>query len=73
MDFIEVLPKSEGYDSVLLMDDRSSKYAHFITLRHPFTAHTVVGVFTKEVIRLHGTPRLIIYDSDKAFFEFFLD
>ena len=53
------------------MDDHLSKYAHFIALRHPFTAHTVVGVFTKEVIRLHRTPCLIIFDCDKVFLSLF--
>lgn len=37
-DFIEKLPISEGYDTILVVVDRFTKYAHFLALRHPFSA-----------------------------------
>lgn len=52
MDFIVKLPKSQGYDAVLVVVDRLSKYWHFLPLKHPYSTRTVAEVFVKEVIRL---------------------
>lgn len=41
MDFIEGLPKSGGYSSIMVVVDRFSKYAHLILLSHPFSAKQV--------------------------------
>ena len=50
MDFIEGLPKSAGVDTIMVVVDRLMKYAHFVSLKHPFTALTVAGHFVKEVV-----------------------
>ncbi|KAD7476873.1 hypothetical protein E3N88_00009 [Mikania micrantha] len=67
MDFISRLPRSKGFTVILVMVDRLSKYAHFIPLKHPYTAKGVVDVFVKEIIRLHGIPKSIISDRDPLF------
>jgi hypothetical protein len=67
MDFIEGLPKSAGYDVILVIVDRYTKYAHFIPLKHPYYAHTVAKAVFNNVVKLYGMPLSIVSDRDKVF------
>lgn len=67
MDFIVGLPKSKGYDALLVVIDRLSKYGHFILIKHPYSARSIAEVFTREVVRLHGIPISIVSDRDPTF------
>lgn len=71
MDLIESMPPSKGYDTILVVVDRLSKYAHFICLTHPFSALTVAAVFVMEIVKLHGFPLSIISDRDRNFISLF--
>lgn len=67
LDFIEGLPKSGGYNAILVVVDKFCKYAHFVPLRHPFTALDIAKTFMHEIYHLHGLPLGIISDRDRIF------
>ncbi|KAJ9548687.1 hypothetical protein OSB04_021230, partial [Centaurea solstitialis] len=67
LDFITALPKSKGFDVVLVVVDRFSKYCHFIPLKHPISARSLAETFLREVIRLHGIPKSMLCDRDPLF------
>ncbi|KAL9414539.1 hypothetical protein AB3S75_042914 [Citrus x aurantiifolia] len=71
MDFIERLPPSNGYTVIMVIVDRLTNYAHFVALKHPFTAITVAKAFVANVVRLHGIPTSIVSDRDKVFISSF--
>ena len=61
-DFIDGLPKSEGFEVILVVVDHFTKYAHFLPLKHLYTTHSVATI-----VRLHGVPASIAFDRDKVF------
>ena len=71
LDFIEGLPKSRRKDTILVVVDRLSKYAHFLPLSHPFTTITVAQLYFYNIFKLHGVPKTIVSDRDRVFLSHF--
>jgi transposase InsO family protein len=67
MDFIDGLPTSRTYNCLLVIVDKFSKYAHFIPLKHPYTASKVAHLFVDNIYRLHSMPLSLVSDRDPVF------
>lgn len=67
MKFIEGLPPSGGKHCILVIVDRLSKNAHFISLSHPYTAIDVAQAYLDNIFKLHGLPKDIVSDRDPTF------
>ena len=73
IDFIVKLPLSKDtitdikYNSILVVVDRLTKYAHFIPWKEKGNAEDLAKVILKEIIANHGIPQSIISDRDKLF------
>ena len=67
MDFVKELPKSQGYEVVLVVGDRLTKYSHFVPLDHPYTASKFASLFMRYIFKLHGMPVKIVSDWGVTF------
>jgi len=68
MDFISgLLTTYKGNDSILVVVDRFTKIAHFIPVKISHRACDIARIFIREVVRLHGVPKVIVTDRDSKF------
>ena len=68
MDFMTKLPRSQrGNDMLMVIVDRLSKQAHFITVKESYRATEIANVYHDKIFRYHGIPKAIISDRDPRF------
>ena len=51
----------------MVVVDKLSKATHFILVKTTYTASNIADIFMKEIFRLHGTPKVIIFYRDPKF------
>ncbi|GJU36538.1 putative reverse transcriptase domain-containing protein [Tanacetum coccineum] len=72
MDFVTKLPKTtHGYDTIWVIVDRLTKFAHFLPMRETNPMEKLVNLYMKEVVTQHGVPISIISDRDGRFTSLF--
>lgn len=54
MDFVEGLLLCGGMFVILTVVDRFTKFRHFFSIFHPYTAASIAKVFFDGVFKLHG-------------------
>ena len=65
MDWMTDLPVTKrGFDSILVVVDYLTKFAHFIPCKKVDTSADVASTLRREVVRLHGVPEGIVSDRD---------
>ncbi|EIW70139.1 hypothetical protein TREMEDRAFT_30259, partial [Tremella mesenterica DSM 1558] len=67
MDFIEELPNSHGYNSILVVVDRLTKWAIFIPTTTKLTAAGLSELILDYVVAQHGLPENIVSDRGSKF------
>ena len=72
MDFIVQLPESKGYTVILVVVDRLTKMAHFITTTDDVNASDTLNLFLSRVFAYHGLPDDIVSDRGSVFTSTFM-
>jgi hypothetical protein len=67
MDFITKLPILEGYDMIMVIVDRLTKYAYMIPTTETIDAGQMANIILRYVVTNYRIPSKIISDRDKLF------
>jgi len=68
IDFITKLPKAaKQHDSIMMVVDKLTKATHFIPVKLTHKVANIADIYMKEIARLHGVPKEIVFDRDPKF------
>ncbi|EEA26632.1 retrovirus polyprotein, putative [Talaromyces marneffei ATCC 18224] len=67
MDYIVKLPESDNCNTILVVMDRLTKYAHFIPTVEEINAEGLAQILMEEVFKHHGIPEIIVSDRGATF------
>jgi len=67
VDFITDLPKSEGYETILVVIDRLTKMSHFSPCWKDVEAWQFANLFMRQIVWLHGLPHDMITNRGTLF------
>ena len=65
MDFITRFPMTwRKHDSIMVVVDKLTKATHFIPVKSTHKADDITKIFMKEIFKLHGLPKAIVFNRD---------
>jgi hypothetical protein len=68
MDFITGLPRStKQKDAIMVVVEKLRKVSHFIHVKSTCKEIYISNIFMKDIFRLHGMPKEIIFDKETKF------
>ena len=68
MDFIIGLSMSwRQHDSIMVVVDKLTKETHFILINSTHKTDDIAKIFMKEIFKLHGLPKEIVFERDVDF------
>ena len=71
VDFITDLPPSAGYDCIMVVVDRFTKWSEFFPCHKTITAQDTAKIFLKDIFLRHGLPTKIIFYCGPQFVSLF--
>ncbi|GJT24369.1 putative reverse transcriptase domain-containing protein [Tanacetum coccineum] len=65
--FMKLQRTSSGHDTIWVIVDRLTKYAHFLPTRENYKMDMLARLYLNEIVTRHGVPISIISDHDSRF------
>jgi hypothetical protein len=68
LDFITKLPRTtKKHDSIMVVVDKLTKNAHFIPVKLTHKKTKIAEIYMREISRIHGVPKEIVFERDRKF------